>query len=98
MFQHTELKMTYLTDAEQGLENFLAHLTDIHSFGRYLETVSIYPVFLSVHCILVALALRNHDNGIYVICISIHLIIFFQYVFIRSEICSSVLMQNDFGI
>ena len=57
------LKMAYFKEVQDGLENLLPHLSDIHSFGRYLETVSIYPVFLSVHCILVALALRNHDYG-----------------------------------
>ena len=55
--------MAYIKELQEGLENLLTHSSDIHSFGRYLETVSIYPVFLSVHCILVALALRNHDYG-----------------------------------
>ena len=49
--------------AKDGFDNFLAHLSDVQSFGRYLETVSLYPVFLTVHCILVAIALRNHDGG-----------------------------------
>ena len=56
-------KMNFVREVQKGLENFLAQSSDIHSFGRYLETVSIYPVFLSVHCVLIALALRTHDNG-----------------------------------
>jgi len=55
--------MNFVREVQKGLENFLAQSSDIHSFGRYLETVSIYPVFLSVHCVLIALALRTHDNG-----------------------------------
>lgn len=55
--------MLGIKEAREGFENFLTHTSDFQSFGRYLETVPIYPVFLGVHCILVALALRSRESG-----------------------------------
>ncbi|XP_065069367.1 trimeric intracellular cation channel type 1B.1-like [Rhopilema esculentum] len=50
-------------DVKEAISNFLKHTSDVHSFGNYVENVPIYPLFLGVHCVLVAGALRTRDGS-----------------------------------
>ena len=49
-------------DVKEAISNFLKHTSDVRSFGNYVENVPIYPLFLGVHCVLVAGALRTRDG------------------------------------
>ena len=46
-------------DVKAGMENFLRHTSDVHSFGKYVERVELYPVFIVVHVLLIAIGLRS---------------------------------------
>lgn len=49
-------------DVKAGIENFLKHTSDVHTFGKYVERIELYPVFLTVHALLIAIGLRSRDG------------------------------------
>lgn len=49
-------------DVKAGIGNFLKHTSDVHTFGKYVERIELYPVFLTVHALLIAIGLRSRDG------------------------------------